>query len=75
MNFLEGLELLFLYLQISGTVKWSWAIVMLPIIVDIVIFMIHREIKRDLIARLIQRKLCEQCENREDCDEWNDEAR
>jgi len=68
MNFLQGLQLLFLYLRINGTINWNWGIIMLPIIVDLTASAVMHVIKRGIIEEAIQRKLCENCEDNEDCE-------
>ena len=57
MNFLEGLSLLFIGLRLTGHIHWNWALILLPLITDWVIFSIGKEIKRQKIEEFIKWKL------------------
>lgn len=66
MNFLGGLQLLLLYLQISGTIHWNWGIVMLPIIVDTMLSAIAHEVRRarkEEVMNAIKDIIRQECEN------------
>lgn len=66
MDFLEGLQILFLYLQISGTIHWNWGIVMLPIIVNTMLTAIVYEIRKarkEEVMDVLKDIARQECEN------------
>lgn len=66
MSFLEGLTLLLIYLNCTGHIKISWALVAIPVLVAWATRAIRHEIKMEKIERFIQQQMCENCEDRED---------
>lgn len=69
MSFLEGLTLLLIYLQCTGNIKISWALIAIPVLVAWAVRSIRHELKMEKIERFIQQQMCENCEDREDCEE------
>ena len=69
MSFLEGLTLLLIYLRCTGYIRISWALVAIPVLVAWAARNIRHEIKMEKIERFIQQQMCENCEDRDDCEE------
>ena len=57
MDFLEGLTLVFLYLRLTGNIRWSWTLVFLPLIFDWTVTQIYREIKRQKFEEFLIRNM------------------
>ena len=55
-SLLNILTLIFIVLKLTGSIEWSWFFVLLPTIVDVVLFIVYALIYAIIVVRRINKK-------------------